>query len=247
MTKKGVNSKSENRFSQITESLLRDDFRRAKSLARRSASKAKVEPNLSGSKPLYYTTRHRGYVPYGSRGNMDEDYFLERMSYHEDLPADEKRDMIKAAKIWHRYQQNAKGLNGDEKKELSERIIKKYGLKGIHEIDYWNRGDKDDKRGFHYSRYMHNLYDAVQQKNQERRASLEKIATTTSIIGIVSGLFFLSPNITGNVVGNMTNSTSNILGLCLLFVGLIGGFFWFNKSKKKNSKPVKRKLRKKKK
>ncbi|MDP3026730.1 MAG: hypothetical protein Q8N63_03405 [Nanoarchaeota archaeon] len=52
-------------------------------------------------------------------------------------------------------------------------------------------------------------------------------AAITSIIGIVGGIFFLSPNLTGNVIGNITNPTSNIIGVTLLIVGLIGSFFWF--------------------
>ena len=50
--------------------------------------------------------------------------------------------------------------------------------------------------------------------------------------GLIAGLFFLSSNITGKVIGNLTNSTSNIIGAVLLVVGLVGGFFWFNERKK---------------
>jgi hypothetical protein len=56
--------------------------------------------------------------------------------------------------------------------------------------------------------------------------SLDAPLATASIIGFLGGIFFLSPNFTGNVIGNLTNSTSNILGAVLLVVGLIGSFFW---------------------
>lgn len=52
------------------------------------------------------------------------------------------------------------------------------------------------------------------------------LSGTMSIIGILGGIFFLSNNITGNVIGNMTNSTSNIIGVTFLLVGLVAGFFW---------------------
>ncbi len=58
---------------------------------------------------------------------------------------------------------------------------------------------------------------------------LERSAEAVFIIGILAGTFFLSPNVTGNVVGNMTNSTSNILGVFLIIIGLIGGYFSFKK------------------
>ena len=55
---------------------------------------------------------------------------------------------------------------------------------------------------------------------------LEGKAVAVAIVGILGGIFFLSSNITGNVIGNMTNSTSNFLGSVLLVIGIIGGFFW---------------------
>ena len=71
-------------------------------------------------------------------------------------------------------------------------------------------------------------------KRERGLGRLEKVATTmTSIFGILSGLFFLSPNLTGNAITNMTNSTSSILGAGLLIIGLIAGFFWLKAKKKK--------------
>jgi len=46
-------------------------------------------------------------------------------------------------------------------------------------------------------------------------------------VGLIAGLFFLSYNFTGNVVG--TNSTSNILGIGLIICGLVGAGFYFKK------------------
>lgn len=65
-----------------------------------------------------------------------------------------------------------------------------------------------------------------------KEGKLEKVASTMAIIGIGGSLFFLSPNITGNVIGNLVNTTSNIVGVSLLVVGLVAGFFWL-KSKKR--------------
>ncbi len=53
---------------------------------------------------------------------------------------------------------------------------------------------------------------------------LERIA---SIIVLITGLFFLSSNLTGNVIGNMTNSTSNWIGGVLFILGLVGALFYF--------------------
>ena len=78
-----------------------------------------------------------------------------------------------------------------------------------------------------------------------RSNRLEKTAAATSIIGIVSGIFFLSPNITGNIVGNLNQTSTNLIGAILLILGIIAGLFWFNKSQKKSNTSRKKKLKKK--
>ncbi|MDO8528847.1 MAG: hypothetical protein Q7S06_03070 [Nanoarchaeota archaeon] len=50
-----------------------------------------------------------------------------------------------------------------------------------------------------------------------------------AIIGLASGLFFLSSNLTGNVIGNLTNTTSSIIGAVLFVGGLVAAFFWAKK------------------
>jgi hypothetical protein len=66
------------------------------------------------------------------------------------------------------------------------------------------------------------------EKNKE--SELEgKFAATASIVGILAGLFFLSSNLTGNVIANISQSSSNVLGAVLLVVGLVAGFFWVKK------------------
>ncbi len=60
-----------------------------------------------------------------------------------------------------------------------------------------------------------------------------KLKVTTVVVGLIGGLFFLSSNITGDVVGNMANYTSNIIGVVLICIGLIGSFFWLRSRRKK--------------
>lgn len=64
-----------------------------------------------------------------------------------------------------------------------------------------------------------------------KRLQLEqRITSIIAIAGLGAGLLFLSSNLTGNVIGN--SSTSNYLGIGLLLIGLILGYFYI---KKKNS------------
>tara|TARA_Y100000034_G_scaffold125805_1_gene176075 strand:+ start:112 stop:642 length:531 start_codon:yes stop_codon:yes gene_type:complete len=62
-----------------------------------------------------------------------------------------------------------------------------------------------------------------------RGKKLEKATATTAILGIVAAIFFLSPNLTGNVIGTTTGTTSNLIGVGCLVIGLIAGYFYFKK------------------
>jgi len=54
---------------------------------------------------------------------------------------------------------------------------------------------------------------------------------TIPIIVLIIALFFLSNNITGNAIFNLTKLTSNIIGASLFLIGLIGVFFYFRNKK----------------
>ena len=57
----------------------------------------------------------------------------------------------------------------------------------------------------------------------------QTLSAIIGISGIAISIFFLSNNITGNVIGSLNISTSNVIGAILLLVGLVGAFFWFRK------------------
>lgn len=65
--------------------------------------------------------------------------------------------------------------------------------------------------------------------NSEEKDLTSKLSAIIGITGIGAGLFFLSNNITGNVIGNLTIQSSNIIGLSAFLIGLIGAFFYFKK------------------
>lgn len=63
----------------------------------------------------------------------------------------------------------------------------------------------------------------------------DKLMSIIAIVGLGAGIFFLSPIITGNVIGSLNQNNSNIIGAVLLAVGLIGVYMW-----RKNSHTKKR-------
>ncbi len=77
------------------------------------------------------------------------------------------------------------------------------------------------------------IIDAISEKRKKRNPGLEhKTLGVFIIAGILGGLFFLSPNFTGNVIGNLNQASSNWLGVVLLVAGLVAGFFWLKGRKR---------------
>lgn len=64
---------------------------------------------------------------------------------------------------------------------------------------------------------------------KESLSGLEKSLKVLSIGFVLLGIFFLSPNLTGNVIGTMAMNSSNIFGLALFALGIVGIFFIFRK------------------
>ena len=77
------------------------------------------------------------------------------------------------------------------------------------------------------------FYSAIKTKNFAEnfgRKYLEhRLSAIIGTVGIIGGLIFLSNNITGNVIGSLNTSSSNVIGAVLLLVGLVGAFFWLKK------------------
>lgn len=66
-------------------------------------------------------------------------------------------------------------------------------------------------------------------KTKEKNLSLEKTVGFSSIILIVGSIFFLSFNLTGNVIGSINQTSSNWIGGVLFLIGLVGAFAYFRK------------------
>ena len=47
------------------------------------------------------------------------------------------------------------------------------------------------------------------------------------LVLFVIGLFFLTPNMTGNAIGGLDNVGSNILGVVFIVLGVLGYYFVF--------------------
>ncbi len=86
--------------------------------------------------------------------------------------------------------------------------------------------DKYDLRQEHFTKVLIN-----RQKRRAQKLRARNLEGTLATITFVTGLLFLSPNITGNAIADINTSNSNIIGAILFIIGLIGGFFWIKSSK----------------
>ncbi len=82
-------------------------------------------------------------------------------------------------------------------------------------------------------RYANNIKKIEDfKKRHGRKSKLEATASAvTAILGIGLGVLFLSSNITGQVIAESYSLGSNVLGVILFVVGVIGTFFYFRKKK----------------
>ena len=78
-------------------------------------------------------------------------------------------------------------------------------------------------------------YDAVEAGVSEEDSSglSSKVSSAIALTGVISGLFFISSSITGNVISNLSSITSSFLGAGLLVVGVVASFFWVQNRRQK--------------
>ncbi len=91
---------------------------------------------------------------------------------------------------------------------------------------YENPGSIEKGRDGHEWMKDSNVGKRIFPKSLERT-----LGGTLAIMGLISSIFFFSSNVTGNVIGNLTNSTSNIIGAALFLIGIVGAFFYFRRKR----------------
>lgn len=125
-------------------------------------------------------------------------------------------------------------------KEEAARVLKvrqrnlKYSPEGINTDIEQPRNYGVDKEGKICYIDLHIIWNPLpfhRRKNPPQKSiSLEKkVSETTAIIGLSGSILFLSSNLTGNVISNLSLKTSNIIGVVLFLVGIAGGFLYFRR------------------
>ncbi|MEK6847462.1 MAG: hypothetical protein AABY16_04820 [Nanoarchaeota archaeon] len=77
------------------------------------------------------------------------------------------------------------------------------------------------------------IENEIKKRKSEEHSWLERaISGVIGFGGILAGFFLLSPEITGNVIGNLSSSTANNLSMISFFVGIAGLFVFFRAIKR---------------
>ncbi|MEK6832953.1 MAG: hypothetical protein AABY32_02805 [Nanoarchaeota archaeon] len=120
-----------------------------------------------------------------------------------------------------------------EYREVGDEFFEKY-----KKPCYPDKFNKEEKEFF---------YDSIQRKIKKNDAinnleiekepkTLERVLKISSIIAFFGGIFFLSPILTGNVIGNSSIKTNSITGIVLLTISIF--LYIFSTKQKKYALPL---------
>lgn len=112
---------------------------------------------------------------------------------------------------------------------MGARIYKQLGLGGKPSVKrkLLKAIEKDVQSGYvDPNSQISNDIKEYLERNLTQKGIENKVVSILTVIGFTGALFFLSTNITGNVIGNLTNTTSNWLGGILFVLGIVGVYFW---------------------
>jgi len=176
------------------------------------------EDNSSDYKPktlgiareiLIRAIRDLGYKSKVAAIGMDSDHSGEDYEYGRDLNKgvwryewDSGRKKIKTGRVLR--------VNKHQKEE-ARKTIEKYKNLGMKIGEQIRESREREKSEGVLERIIGRFFPAV------------------SIIFLLGSILFLSTNLTGNVIGNLTQTSSNIVGVVLFAIGIVGAFLYFRR------------------
>lgn len=114
-------------------------------------------------------------------------------------------------------EEGAEESSSDVKRYAGTGHGRKYG--GKYGEGYAGTGTRLDKYG-----------QIIEEPEHHERTKEGKLAKKTqaaiAIGGLVAGLLFMTPHITGNAVAGVSQGSTSWIGIVMLLVALVGWFFW---------------------
>jgi len=122
-----------------------------------------------------------------------------------------------------RVRRAPEGYVEDDSVHLSRKTRERLG---INEIGKRSDRDKYTKK---YSGVTIRKYEEQTRSNSDLSS---RVSSFFVIAGVLGGLFFLSPNLTGNAIAEISKTSTNWIGISFLFIGLISAGFYFTRARR---------------
>lgn len=211
------------RVNQLVDASVRGDYKRAKHLARRIATDKSQRDD-------YYDKLSNGFDAAG--GDLSGKYSSDKYTNYAFNAFHGKPSTL--TKAGERIYQDSIGKTVKEDSIMNtatQKVARLYGLyRNGAEIpqeyaDFFkkhlNMGAGDE----YNTNVLWTLRREIYEKDLKKKDLTSRLSAKTAIVGLVSGAFFFSTSVTGNVIG-LSNGTSSIIGAVLLVIGFVAGYFW---------------------
>jgi len=134
-----------------------------------------------------------------------------------------------------------------ERKIIDMSFINKKGEKVVPDRDkyYAEKPSRDYAFNYNEAGTLNKKYDSLVSKygkdssevykfeksklGMHRERKPGKLEGFLVILSLVWGIFFLSNNLTGNVISQFNQTSSNLIGASLFLIGIVGAFFYFRR------------------
>lgn len=125
-----------------------------------------------------------------------------------------------------------KGFRIRARRESEENIkdlkSKKYFSPNVEDLGQWNKVLDFYKLNHRFVPSKGYVFDKNLGRYIKQEKSIEtKVASIIGISSLILSLVFLSSDITGFVIANLTTPASNIVGTSLFLLGILGLFYYF--------------------
>ena len=141
-------------------------------------------------------------------------------------------DYEKAAKHWVSAKNPKKAMkNFRMAARYFDRVVSSYSQGDPSEVEKEDvkRFSKRSYNALRNVRRLENVKEGKWHGLDEKVWSRYKKVSIVIAISIVGGLFFLSPNLTGNAISGLSNQNSNIFGVILIAIGIVASYFLIKK------------------
>jgi len=196
-------------------------------------------------KPQYWTPKGGGLSKFATDRDIIEGLTGERKYQGSDLPV---QKILKLTPDQARVIASAYIHEGDRYAKSSDKGAVQSALNSYTMAEYAYKmvGDSKSAQSVErkYGQTLRKLSSDKEAIKRQRKIHEETIRGATkgglergivssiiAIAGLGVGLFFLSSNITGNAIADLSVKSSSFLGAGLLIVGLVAGFFWLRRNK----------------